>query len=156
MLFTAGCYLDSFLALVLQEPSLVFRPHTLLRGNPPTAEISTPEGVSLPAASHGSRASTSSALPTTLLWWSGFFCLSMVIRLFTSYCWVGYEGWFLSHLVVIPEWSWEEVSVASTELLCLLGSLLVSSFAVPRVWTHGLQPMYNSCPFLLWVTKVVI
>ena len=42
LLFTAGCYLDSSLALLLLDgdPSLGFRPLTLLMGKPLAAEIS--------------------------------------------------------------------------------------------------------------------
>ena len=69
------------------------------------------------AAIHGSPASPfMSALHSlpVILWWSCFFCLSMVIRLLSHYCSVVYSGWFLPNLVIIPDWSWREVCVTPT------------------------------------------
>ena len=59
------------------------------------------------AATHGSPPSPLVAPPhllPVLLWWSGFFCLPLVVRLLSSQCSVGYSGWFLYNLVVIPIW----------------------------------------------------
>ena len=55
----------------------------------------------------------SSAFPTSHVVVKCFFCLPLVIRLLSSWYSVGYSGWFLYNLVVIPDWSWEDVSVAS-------------------------------------------
>ena len=48
-------------------------------------------------------------------------CLSVVIRLLSSYCSTDYSRLFLYNLAVIPDWSWEEVSVASTYSSAILG-----------------------------------
>ena len=69
LLFTIGCDLGSFPALVLQagEPSLGFRPHTSCGGTPPATETSlqhfscSPWGPSQPAH-------IPSALPASTLW----------------------------------------------------------------------------------------
>ena len=46
-----------------------------------------------------------------MLWWS---CISIFISLLSHYGSVFYSRWFLYNLVVIPDWSWNGVSVAST------------------------------------------
>ena len=113
-LFTAGCHLGSFPALVLQagEPSLEFRPHTSQKEHPWPLKFPS----STPSSTRGSPASPfASPLHSApvILWWSGFFCLSMVVRLLSSYCPVGYFRWFICDLFVIPYLFWEEISVAS-------------------------------------------
>ena len=86
---------------------------TLLRGNP--QPLKYPSGTL--AATHGIP--DSPLLPPThsvpvSLWLSDLFCLSVVIRLLSSYFSIDYSRRFLYNLVVIPDWSWEEVNVVST------------------------------------------
>ena len=50
----------------------------------------------------------------------------MVIRLLSSYFSIGYSGSFPYNLVVIPDWSWEEVSVVSTWMSITIFFLLLS------------------------------
>ena len=114
LLFTAGCYLDSFPSsgAVVVLFHLGFGPHTY-QGEPLCCWISVRHF----SATHGSPASPFMSPPHSVpvtLWWSSFFSLSVVIRLLSSSCSVGYFGWFLFNLVLIPDWSWEEFSVAST------------------------------------------
>ena len=102
---------------------------SLPRGNPPTSEF--PSITS--AASHGSQASPLMPPPHSvplMLWCSSFLCLSLVIRLLSTYCSVGYSRWFLYSLIVIPDWSWEEVSVASTYSSIILGLSELGFFIV--------------------------
>ena len=60
--------------------------------------------------------------------------LSEVLRLLSHYCSVVCSGQFLHHLVVIPDWSWMEVSVASTHshflLLLSVGGSFVGGFSL--------------------------
>ena len=72
--------------------------------------------------------------------------LSEVLRLLSHYCSVVCSGQFLHHLVVIPDWSWVEVSVAPTHsfiifLYCLLVvPLLVGSLFQQVYWCSQLPP----------------
>ena len=73
---------------------------TLLKGK--HCLLKYPFGIS--AAIFGIIASPLATPPHSvpvLLWGSGFFLLSVVMRLFSSYCSVGYSGRFLYNLVVI-------------------------------------------------------
>ena len=83
---------------------------TLLRGNPLAAELF------FQYFSWHSVKPLTSPLHSTLvtLWWSCFFYLSVVTRSSSYSCSIVYSGWFLYNLVLIPDWSWEEISVAST------------------------------------------
>ena len=112
----------------LRSPGWVSDP-TLLRGEHPWA-TEFPSGTL--AAILGSLTSPPESLPCSILvtlWWSSFFCLFMVTRFLSSYCSVGYSGWFLYNLVIIPDWSWEDVSVASTYSSAILDPDSVSKIS---------------------------
>ena len=105
-----GCLL---LALVLLAvgPSVELRPPFFLRGNLCCWDIPWnlshhPWGWDQPFSTF--RPSYQS--------WCGL-CESLVITLLFSWSSVGYSGWFLYILVVVPVWSWEEASVTLTTLL---------------------------------------
>ena len=69
------------------------------------------------------------SLPVSL-WWCGFFHMSLVIRFLSSYCSVYYSGWFFFNLVVIPLWSWEDVSVTSTYSSAIWGLTSMNILAI--------------------------
>ena len=95
------------------DPTLLGGSHQLLKYSSSTS-----------AAACGSPASSlTSPLHSVpiMLWWSCFFCLSVVIRLLNCCCSIVYSGWFLHNVVIIPDWSWEEVSVSSTPSTAILG-----------------------------------
>ena len=80
------------------------------------------------------------------LCWSWFFCVYKVLRLLSCFCLVVGSGYFLHHLVVFPDWSWVEVSVASTysfTSFCyylLVVPLLVSFLFQQVYWCSQLPP----------------
>ena len=82
------------------------------------------------------------------LCWSWFLCLSKVSRLLSRYCSVVCSGWFLHHLVVLPDWSWLEVSVASIHSFTtflyylLVVPLLVGSLFQQVYWYSKLPPTF--------------
>ena len=55
--------------------------------------------------------------------WRWFFSLSKVIRFLSCYCSVVCSGWILQNLLIIPDWSSEEVSVASIYSSAILPGL---------------------------------
>ena len=77
---------------------------------------------------------------------SWFFCLSEVLRLVYCYCSVVSSLLFLHHLVIIPDWSWVEIRVASTHsstiflYYLLVVPLLVVSLFWKMYWCSQLPP----------------
>ena len=109
VLFTAGCWLGSLLALVLWagEPCLVFRPYTSHREPPPTCPLPLKYPSGTLAAAHGSPASSHlSALPTShvlVKWFLSVHCYKASVQLVFTWLF----RMISLHLVVIPDWSWE-------------------------------------------------
>ena len=99
------------------EPSLGFKPHTSQGDLPGHWNIHLALQL-LPVGAQPAR-SLSSALCTSPIVVQ-LFLLSVVIRLLPRYCSVVYSGWFLHNLVIIPDWSRKEVSVASTYSCAIL------------------------------------
>lgn len=65
-----------------------------------------------------------------------FFCKTSATGLLVSWSFVGYSGWLFYHLITIPMWPWEEVSVTSTCSIPSLGSLdfIMGSLCCVWVW----------------------
>ena len=107
----------------LGSPSWSLDP-TLLRENPWATEF--PSNIS--GATYGNPASPLLSPPHSIpvmLWWSNLFHLSMIIRLLSSYFSIGFPRIFLYNLVVIPDWSWEEVNLNSAYSSAILDLLIL-------------------------------
>ena len=109
LLFTSRYYLGPFPGFVDLSWGAQLEAQTLHFSERTPWQLKFPSGTS--AATCGNPAS-----PLTPL-----LHLSLVIMLLSSQCSVGYSGWFLYNLAVVPDWSGEEVSVASTYFSTILG-----------------------------------
>ena len=102
---------------------------TLLRGNP-LKYSSSPSA----AAWQPSQPSHISSTLHTNHFVVKLFLLSVCgYKTSLHYCSVVYSGWFLCNLVVISDWPWEEVSVASTYSSAICKSVIISlnRFLIP-------------------------
>ena len=111
-------YFSGSASVDLGSHLMVYTPHSSGGSNQP---LKYPSSAS--AATFGYPGSPLTSLPLSLsirLCWSWFCCLSEVIRPLSCYCSVVCSGWFLHNLVVIPDWSWEEVSVKSIHSSAIL------------------------------------
>ena len=116
LLFTAGCYLCTFWALVVWagDPSSRFISHT--SWGDPTGCLITP--LWMPPV--GTQPAFSSLHRTP--YQSGCAKADQGRNLLSCYCSLVCFGLFLHNLVVIPDSSWEEVSVASIYSSAILPS----------------------------------
>ena len=140
----------------LGRPSWGLGP-TLLRGNSMAAEISL-QNFSCHLWEPNPSTPPLHCLPVWFRW-SGFFCLSLVTRLLCSQCSVGYSGWFLYNLVVIPNWSLEEVSVAYTYSFAILNpqcTISMHSYQNNAIENSGILEMVPACNLLSICFFVVI